>query len=115
MATSLNVVYRDVSRVLRIGFRIAAAFLVTGIVIALIRQEALAREVDAFSRIPGALIDLRARAFIDLAIIAIVLTPVAAVATIWRGLKAQGEDRFATYTLGVLGVLMASIALALLR
>lgn len=115
MASSLDVVYKDVSRVLRIGFRIAAALLVTGLVIALIRQEALAREVDSFSKIPRALIELRARGFIDLAIIAIVLTPVAAVVTIWRGFRAQGEDRFASYTLGVLAVLTASIALALLR
>jgi uncharacterized membrane protein len=114
MATA-ETLYRNVSRVLRIGFRIAAGFLVTGIVIALIRQEPIATEVDSFSKIPGALLDLRARAFIDLAIIAIVLTPVAAVITIWRGFLAQGERRFANYTLGVMGVLAASIALSLFR
>jgi uncharacterized membrane protein len=113
--SAVDALYREVSQVLRIGFRIAAAFLVSGIVIALIRQEPLATEVDSFSKIPGALFDLRARAFIDLAIIAIVLTPVAAVITIWRGFLAQGERRFANYTLGVMGVLAASIALSLFK
>jgi uncharacterized membrane protein len=112
---SLDVLYTNVSRVLRIGFRIAAGFLLIGLVIALVRQEALATKVDPFSKIPGALFDLHARAFIDLAIITIVLTPVAAVVAIWRGFLARGESRFAGYTLGVLGVLGASIALALIR
>jgi uncharacterized membrane protein len=112
---SIDTLYPKVSQVLRIGFRIAAAFLVSGIVIALIRQEPLATEVDSFSKIPGALMDLRSRAFIDLAIIVIVLTPVAAVVAIWRGFLAQGERRFANYTLGVLGVLGASIVLSLFR
>ena len=107
--------YADVSKVLRIGFRIAAAFLIAGIAIALVRQEPLATEVDPFSEIPGALADLRARALIDLAIIAIVLTPVAAVVTIWRGFLAQGDRRFANYTLGVLAILTASIVMSLVR
>ena len=113
--TSMDVMYGQVIRVLRTGFRIAGGFLVIGLVIALIRQESLATKVDSFSHIPGELADFRARAFIDLGIIAIVLTPVAAVVTIWLGFKRQGEDRFATYTLGVLGVLAASIALSLFR
>lgn len=115
MMASLDLMYTNVIRALRTGFRIAAVLLVTGLVIALIRQEALATEVDSFSKIPNALVHLHARAFIDLAIIAIVLTPVAAVVTIWRSFRARGETRFAGYTMGVLAVLGASIALSLVR
>ena len=107
--------HHDVAQVLRAGFRAAAGLLVAGLAIALIRQEPLATEADGFADIPGALVDLRARGFIDLAIIAIVLTPVAAVFTIWRGFRARGERRFAVYTLGVLAVLGATITLALTR
>lgn len=113
--TATERLHRDVNRILRIGFLTAAALLMAGIAVALVRQEPLATEVDPFQQIPGALADFRARAFIDLAIIAIVLTPVAAVAAIWRGFLLQGDRRFAGYTLGVLAILTASIALSLVR
>ena len=86
-----------------------------GIAVALIRQEALETEVDPVQEIPRALADGRARAFIDLAIIAIVLTPVAAIITIWRGFMVQGDRRFANYALGVLAILLASITYSLVR
>ena len=113
--TTGNDLHHQVATVLRIGFRTAGALLVIGLAIALIRQESLATEADRFADIPGAIGDLKARGFIDLAIIAIVLTPIAAVVTIWRGFRARGESRFARYTLGVAAVLSASVLLALFR
>ncbi len=107
--------YPQVARVLRTGFRIAAAFLLAGIAIALIRQQPLETEVDPFTEIPGKLFSLHSAAFIDLAIIAIVLSPVAAVITIWLGFRRAGESRFAAYTLGVIGVLLTSITISLFR
>ena len=105
----------QVAVVLRIGFRIAAALLVLGIAIALIRQESFERRTDPFSDLPSVVMDLHANGFISLAIIAIVATPVAAVATILRGFLRRGETRFAGYTAGVLAVLIASFVLSLFR
>ena len=115
MMTATATLHTDVIRALRIGFRLAAGLMLIGIAVALIRQEALETTVDPIQEIPGALADGRARAFIDLAIIAIVLTPVAAIVTIWRGFMAQGDRRFAGYSLGVLGILVASITYSLVR
>lgn len=111
----LDPIYPQVVTVLRTGFRVAAGFLVLGIAIALIRQEPLAERTDAFADIPGALLDLEAQGFIDLAIIAIVLTPLTAVVTILRGFIAAGDRRFARFTGGVLAILIASIVLSLFR
>jgi uncharacterized membrane protein len=109
---SLN---REVSTVLRVGFRIAAALLLAGLAIALIRQDALPERVDSITDIPPAVFHLRASGFIDLAIIAIVGTPVAAVISIFRGFMIRGDRRFAGYSLAVLAVLAASISLAVVR
>lgn len=115
MSTPVDPIYEHVSRTLRLGFRIAASLLALGIAIALLRSQPLEREVDPLGDIPGQLFDLHSAAFIDLAIIAIVLTPLAAVGTIWAGFRRAGEDRFALYAAGVLAVLAVSIALALTR
>lgn len=112
---SIESLNREVSTVLRIGFRIAAALLMVGLAIALVRQESLPTRVDSISQVPGAVFDLRASGFIDLAIIAIVVTPVAAVIAIFRGFMIRGDRRYAGYTLAVLAVLAASISLAIAR
>jgi uncharacterized membrane protein len=114
-AEAIDPIYPQVVAVLRKGFRVAAALLVLGIAIALVRQEPLAERADSFADIPGALADLKARGFIDLAIIAIVLTPLAAVITILRGFIAAGDTRFARFTGGVLAILVASIVLSLFQ
>lgn len=113
--TQLDPIYPQVAAALRTGFRIAAGLLVLGIVTALIRQEPLAERTDSFAEIPGALLDFKARGFIDLAIIAIVLTPVAAVVTVLRGFLAAGDVRFARYAGGVLAILTISILLSLFQ
>jgi uncharacterized membrane protein len=111
----IDPIYPQVAAVLRTGFRIAAGFLLIGVVVALIRQESLADRVDPFSKIPNALLDVRARAFIDLAVISIMLTPLAAVGTILRGFLAAGDVRFAWYAGAVLAILVASILLSLFQ
>ena len=112
---AIDPIYPQVATVLRRGFRIAAALLLIGNGVALIRQEPLAARADSFVNIPGALADLEAGGFIDLAIIAIVLTPLAAVVTILRGFLAAGDTRFARYTGGVLAILILSIVLSLFQ
>jgi uncharacterized membrane protein len=107
--------YHDVAAVLRNGFRIAAGLMITGIVLALIRQEPLSTKVDPITDIPNALLHLHSSAFIDLAIISIMLTPLASVFAILRSFVISADRRFAAYTAGVLIILSASIALSLLR
>jgi uncharacterized membrane protein len=114
MATT-DPMYHAVAQVLRTGFRIAAGLILAGIVIALVRQQPLKSEVDPISKIPDALVHLHSSAFIDLGIIGIMLTPLASVFTILRTFTARGDRTFAMYTLGVLVILSASIALSLLR
>jgi uncharacterized membrane protein len=115
MSETTEAIYADVVRVLRAGFRVAAAFLVVGLVIAVLRKEPLEHKTDPLPEIPSALIHLHSSAFIDLAIIAIALTPVAAVMTIALGFRRTGEMLFAKCAAGVLLILMCSIALSLIR
>jgi uncharacterized membrane protein len=114
MATT-DPMYHAVAQVLKTGFRIAAGLIIAGLVIALVRQQPLETHVDPISKIPDALVHLRSSAFIDLGIIGIMLTPLASVFTILRTFISRGDRTFAMYTLGVLVILSASIALSLLR
>ena len=113
--TSTDALNHDVARVLRTGFRIAAALMATGLLIALIRQEPLRTEVDPISKIPARLAHLKSSAFIDLAIIGIMLTPLASLVAILRSTLNSGDRRFAAYTLGVLVILCTSITISLTR
>ena len=97
------------------GFRVGAALLALGIVIALLKREPLGREADP---IPDVIAMVRAgyaSGVIDLAILWFMLTPVATVivvaATFWR----LGDRRYALLCLIVLAILGSSVALALNR
>jgi uncharacterized membrane protein len=97
------------------GFRLGAALLALGIVVALVKREPLGREADP---IPDVLAMVRAgyaSGIIDLAILWFMLTPVATVfvvaATFWR----LGDRRYALLCLIVLAILGVSVALALNR
>ena len=61
------------------------------------------------------MLHLHSSAFIDLAIISIMLTPLASVIAILRSFVISDDRRFAAYTLGVLVILSTSIALSMLR
>ncbi len=97
------------------GFRLGAALLALGIVLALVKREPLGREADP---IPDVIATVRAgyaSGVIDLAILWFMLTPVATVivaaASFWR----LGDRRYALLSLVVLAILGASVALALNR
>jgi uncharacterized membrane protein len=110
-----DLIYRNTARTLQIGFRLAAGLLLCGIAIAIIRSQPLATSTGSLGELPGELARFDSQGFIDLAIITIVLTPLAAVIVIWRGFKRAGELRYAAYSLGVVAVLLCSIALSLIR
>ena len=111
----LDLVYARALSVLRAGFRLAAALLLFGVAVAVARDEALRTKVDPFSEILPALRDGHSWAFVDLAILAIMTTPLVTVVTIAVSFRQLGEARFARYSVAVMAILAASIALSLLR
>jgi uncharacterized membrane protein len=110
-----DAVYRNVLRVLRAGFRLAALLLLVGIAVSILRGEELAGTADPFGEVLPRLFEGHGAAFIDLAILTVMVTPLAAVIAIAVGFSHAGERRFLAYTLAVVAILSLSIVLALLR
>lgn len=111
----LDLVYGRALRVLRAGFRLTAVLLVAGIVVAIARGEELKEKADPFAKIVPALLDGHSSGVIDLAILAIMTTPVVTVVVIAVTFRQLGERRFFTYSLAVIAILAASIASSLIR
>ncbi len=95
------------------GFRVGAALLAAGIVLALARREPLNREANPFSDVLPAVLDGRAAGVVDLAILWLMVVPVGAVVVVAGGFFRLGDRRYALLSLLVLAVLGVSIALAL--
>ena len=97
------------------GFRLGAALLALGIVVALVKREPLGREADP---IPDVIAMVRAgyaSGVIDLAILWFMLTPVATVIVVAASFWRLGDRRYALLCLVVLAILGASVTLALNR
>jgi len=97
------------------GFRLGAALLAFGIVVALVKGEPLGHEADP---IPDVIAMVRAgyaSGIIDLAILWFMLTPVVTVIVVAASFWRLGDRRYALLSLIVLAILGASVALALNR
>ena len=97
------------------GFRFGAALLALGIALALVRREPLPTEAEPLPEILPAVLDGHAAGVIDLAIVALILTPVATTLTVALAFLRLGDRRYAALSLVVLAVLGVSIAFSLLR
>ena len=97
------------------GFRIGAALLALGIVVALIRQEPIGHEAARFGDVLAAVAAGRASGIIDLAILWFMATPVVTVVVVAASFWRMGDRRYALLSLFVLAILGASITLALYR
>ena len=97
------------------GFRLGAALLALGIVVALVKGEPLGREADPISDVISTVRAGYASGIIDLAILWFMLTPVATVIVVAVNFWRLGDRRYALLSLVVLAILGASIALALNR
>jgi len=97
------------------GFRIGAALLVLGLVMAIVTGEPIGHVADPLVDIPGAVLSGRASGVIDLAIFWFMATPVVTVIAVAIGFLRLGDRRYALLSLVVLIILGASIALSLLR
>ena len=97
------------------GFRIAAGILVTGLAVALAKQEALEHRADPFADVFPAILDGESSGIIDLAIIAIMLTPLVTAVTVAAGFRRIGDRRYTICSFLVLGILGISVLLSLVR
>ena len=107
--------YDDSVRVLTWGFRVGAALLAFGIVVALVKGQPLNREADPIPEILAEVEAGNAAGMIDLAILWLMLVPVATVIVVAASFWRLDDRRYAALTLVVLAVLGVSIALALNR
>jgi uncharacterized membrane protein len=97
------------------GFRLGAALLVLGLVVAIAKGEPIGHVADPLVDIPGAVLAGHASGIIDLAIFWFMATPVVTVIAVAIGFLRLGDRRYALLSLVVLIILGASIALSLLR
>jgi uncharacterized membrane protein len=97
------------------GFRLGAALLALGIVVALVKREPLGREADPISDVIATVRAGYAAGIIDLAILWFMLTPVATVIVVAVAFWRLGDRRYALLSLIVLVILGASVTLALNR
>ena len=97
------------------GFRLGAALLALGIVVALVKREPLGHEADPIPDVIAMVRAGHASGIIDLAILWFMLTPVATVIVVAASFWRLGDRRYALLSLIVLAILGASVALALNR
>jgi uncharacterized membrane protein len=99
----------------RWGWRIGAALLALGVIVALVKGEPLGHEADPIGEVAANVLAGNAAGIIDLAILWFMLTPVAVVIVMAVNFWRIGDRRYALLSLVVLVILAVSIALALQR
>ena len=107
--------YAAAGRLLTGGFRISAALLAAGLLIAFVRDERLSEEAEPLPKIFDLIRDGHGAGLVDLAIVAMVLTPVATVVVIAIGFLRLGDRRYAFASFVVLAILAVSVTVSLLR
>lgn len=107
-------IYQAAGSALTWGFRVAASLLTVGIAVALARREPLAAQAEPLPRVISGLLDGETRRIVDLAIVAMVATPVVTTLIVAIGFLRLGDRLYAALSLVVLAILGTSIAVALL-
>lgn len=97
------------------GFRIGAAILALGVVVALARREPIGHEAAPIGTVLASVAAGQASGIIDLAILWFMATPVVTVLVVAVSFWRMGDRRYALLSLVVLAILGVSIALALSR
>ena len=108
-------VYRIARGALITGFLVTLALVVVTLVLAIATGDPVAQSTLPLSDLPAAIGDGDPSAVAELAIFAIVLTPVLTTLAIVVGFLRIGDRTFAAVSLLVLVVLSASMVVALLR
>jgi uncharacterized membrane protein len=112
--SNLDPLYHSAGLVLTWGFRIAAALLAAGLLLAAIQGDDLSTAAKPIPDTIELLLDGESSALVDLAIVAMVLTPVAAVIAIAIGFYRIADRRYTAASVFVLAVLGISIAVSML-
>lgn len=97
------------------GFRIGAAILAVGVVVALTKQEPIGHEAAPVGMVLSAVAAGQAGGIIDLAILWFMATPVVTVLVVAVSFWRMDDRRYALLSLVVLAILGVSIVLALSR
>jgi len=97
------------------GFRIGAAILALGVLVALVKQEPIGHVAAPLGSIVSAVAAGQAAGIIDLAILWFMATPVVTVLVVATSFWRIGDRRYALLSLVVLAILGVSIVLALSR
>jgi len=111
----LTPIYKRAIVVLTYGFRIGASLLGIGLIVAILKHEALQRTTESYPDILPSILDGEASGIVSAAIVVLVVTPVATVLTVALGFLRLGDRRFSVLSLIVLAVLGISISLSLFR
>ncbi len=109
----LEPLYHSARLVLTWSFRIGAALLLIGIVLALIQRKPLNHVTTGFDQVIPSVMRGDAAGVVDLAILWLMASPVFAVIVVAVGFFRNGEARYGVISLLVLFVLAISIALAI--
>jgi hypothetical protein len=112
---ALAPVYAAVSRALTWGLRLSGALLAAGLLLSALRGDSLSDRAEPLPEALALVAEGRGAGLVDLAIIAMVLTPVATVLVLAVGFLRLGDRRFALVTLVVLAILGVSVSISLLR
>ena len=108
-------VYRVARRSLIAGFAITVALVAVALVMAFVRDQPIAESTLPLADLPAAVRDGDPSAITELAIFAIVLTPILTTLGVIGAFVKIGDLRFAGISVLVLIVLSGSMAVALLR
>jgi len=100
--------------VLETGFRVSVSIMTIGLILAVIRQEALPSTLEQPADIARGIVRADAEAIVGLGILAIILTPFASTIAIAIAFYRQGDRRYAAISGLVLLILLTSIGLSLI-
>ena len=101
-------------KVLTTGWRLSFALVIIGLVIAIIRDEPLARELGTFSHVFAELRHGHSNGFLGVGILVMILSPIVSAATIAVSFFRIGDRQYGIITTVVFIILMISIGLSLL-
>ena len=111
----LQPLYTSAALILTWSFRLGAALLLLGIVLAVLQRQPLNHVTGAFGEVVPSVLRGEATGVVDLAILWLMASPVVVVLVVAIGFWRLGERRYTALSLLVLLVLGVSIALALVR
>jgi uncharacterized membrane protein len=112
---SLETVYQRAILSLRIGFAVASITMLGGLLWSLAERQELDHQAQPIVNLPHALLGGNPSALIDCAILIIMLTPVVTVLLVAEAFLRTGERRYSLLSMVVLGILITSISISVLR